>query len=123
MSLDVEAVTARAAAPDVWLGHGSMYDDEYTSLLRASSEDVPALLAEIERLKGKATMTKHKIIFSVELGGDGDPEEALKAIREQMVNVATEGFGVTEYFEGRALGSGGYEGPFVMNIQAVDPDS
>ena len=68
-------------------------------------------------------MSKHKIIFSVELGGGDGDQMALAAIREGMIRNATEDYGIQGYEEGVALGNGGYEGPFIMNIQAIDSDS
>lgn len=69
-------------------------------------------------------MSRHKIIFHVELtDGEGDNEKVLHDIRTAMIENATEVYGIKDYQYGVAIGEGGYDGPFLVGIQAIDPDS
>lgn len=69
--------------------------------------------------------TQHRVHFMIELK-DCPPEKvehALANIRASVILEATDLFGIKERFEGKDLGWGGYEGPFVTNMFsiAVDP--
>jgi hypothetical protein len=79
----LEQIKTRAAEPaKVLEWAGNPYADEYTSALEATANDVPALVAEVERLR--LALAGH--LF------DGESITAREAVRAEMINIGIRAF-------------------------------